>query len=158
MTISMLGLRWPQLRLLLLFIPFIALTLVLRAAIHSTSLPPEPNNQKPQFRTELVVASLKGDDTSWLHEHFPDWKANIYIVDDQKAEMTVPTNKGREAMVYLTWVQIALVQQIPNRIFTVSRYIIDHYHQFPDIMVFMHSLRYQWHNDEPLYGIPRNRL
>ena len=32
------------------------------------------------------------------------------------------------------------------------RYIIDHYDNLPDIIVFIHSLRYQWHNDDPLYG------
>jgi len=51
---------------------------------------------------ELVVASLKGDDTSWLPEYLPQWKANVYIVNDQSANLTVPKNKGREGMVYLT--------------------------------------------------------
>ncbi len=36
-----------------------------------------------------------------------------------------------------------------------QRYIIDHYHDLPDIMVFMHALRYQWHNEDPMYdGVP----
>lgn len=51
---------------------------------------------------EFVVASLKGDDTSWFKQYIPRWKANIYIVDDASAPLTVPKNKGREAMVYLT--------------------------------------------------------
>ena len=34
-----------------------------------------------------------------------------------------------------------------------DRYIIDHYNNLPDVMVFMHSERYQWHNDDPIYGI-----
>ena len=34
----------------------------------------------------------------------------------------------------------------------VNRYIIDNYDTLPDVMVFIHSLRYQWHNDDPLYG------
>lgn len=80
---------------------------------HPSSLPPQASTpqisrslQAPvsSFQKELVVASLKGDDTSWMQEHLPDWKANIYVVNDQSAKLTVPKNKGREAMVYLTWV------------------------------------------------------
>lgn len=32
------------------------------------------------------------------------------------------------------------------------RYIIDNYEAFPDLMVFIHGERYQWHNDDPTYG------
>jgi hypothetical protein len=32
------------------------------------------------------------------------------------------------------------------------RYIIDHYDKLPDLVVFMHDARYQWHNDDPIYG------
>ena len=31
-------------------------------------------------------------------------------------------------------------------------YMIDAYDNLPDVMVFMHSDRYQWHNADPLYG------
>ena len=31
-------------------------------------------------------------------------------------------------------------------------FIIDNYTDLPNATVFMHSQRYQWHNDEPLYG------
>jgi hypothetical protein len=34
----------------------------------------------------------------------------------------------------------------------LCRYIIDHYDKLPDVVVFMHSERYQWHNDDPIYG------
>lgn len=49
----------------------------------------------------VVVASQKGDDTTWL-EAFSSWSKFIYVTDDQNASLTVPANKGREAMVYLT--------------------------------------------------------
>ncbi|KIV96455.1 hypothetical protein PV10_00325 [Exophiala mesophila] len=85
---------------------------------------------------EFVVASLKGDDSSWLQEYISKWKTNLYVVNDQSAPLTVPQNKGREAMVYLT-------------------HIINNYDNLPDILIFIHSLRYQWHNDDPLYdGVP----
>lgn len=31
------------------------------------------------------------------------------------------------------------------------RYIIDNYDNLPDVMLFIHSLRFQWHNDDPYY-------
>ncbi|KAJ5831759.1 hypothetical protein N7474_000070 [Penicillium riverlandense] len=87
----------------------------------------------------LVVASMKDDDTSWLYEFFPDWTKSIYVVDDKQAPLTVAQNKGRESMVYLT-------------------YIIDHYDTLPDVMLFIHSQRFQWHNDDPYYdGVPMLR-
>ncbi|KAJ5786525.1 uncharacterized protein N7503_011737 [Penicillium pulvis] len=90
-------------------------------------------------RKDMIVASMKTDDTAWLAEYFPDWSRSIYVVDDKKAPLTVAKNKGRESMVYLT-------------------YIIDNYENLPDIMLFIHSLRYQWHNDDPYYdGVPMLR-
>lgn len=50
----------------------------------------------------MVVASMKKDDTSWLRQNFPDWSKSIYVVDDKHAPLTVPYNKGRESMVYLS--------------------------------------------------------
>ncbi|KAI9661535.1 MAG: hypothetical protein M1831_003057 [Alyxoria varia] len=87
----------------------------------------------------LVVSAMKDDDTSWLGHHLPDWDLNIYVMNDPKAKLTVAKNKGRESMAYLT-------------------YIIDNYDNLPDYMVFLHSLRYQWHNEDPMYdGVPMIR-
>lgn len=37
----------------------------------------------------------------------------------------------------------------------LTRYIIDNYNNLPESMLFIHSQRYQWHNDDPYYdGIP----
>jgi hypothetical protein len=58
----------------------------------------------PPEEKELVVASLAGDDTSWLHEFFGAWRKNIYVVNDPAAPLTVAVNKGREAMPFLTYV------------------------------------------------------
>ncbi|EGE79423.1 hypothetical protein BDDG_02362 [Blastomyces dermatitidis ATCC 18188] len=81
---------------------------------------------------EIIVAAMSEDDTSWLYEYLPDWGKKIYIVDNPNAKLTVPKNKGRESMVYLS-------------------YIIDNYDRLPKHMVFIHPQRYQWHNDDPLY-------
>lgn len=73
-----------------------------------TSILPSANDKSNSGVTtggphvEFVVASMKQDDTSWFKKYIPRWKANVYIVDDPKAALTVPQNKGREAMVYLT--------------------------------------------------------
>ncbi|KAI9368115.1 hypothetical protein BJX61DRAFT_240919 [Aspergillus egyptiacus] len=98
-----------------------------------------PVQQSAPIRKSMVVASMKEDDVSWLHQFFPDWHKNIYVVDDKKADLTVERNKGRESMVYLT-------------------YIIDNYDNLPDSILFIHSQRYQWHNDDPYYdGVPMLR-
>ncbi|KAI9767167.1 MAG: hypothetical protein M1835_007078 [Candelina submexicana] len=94
---------------------------------------PTPKLVLPRVRERaFVVASLAGDDVSWL-DVFPAWEKNVYVTNDPSARPSVPVNKGRESMVYLT-------------------FIIDNYESFPDIAVFLHSLRYQWHNDDPIYG------
>lgn len=84
------------------------------------------------IRKALVAASVKGNDVSWMHDFFPDWQPNIYVMNDPTANLTVKENKGNEAAAYLT-------------------YIIDNYDNLPDVMVFIHALRYQWHNEDPMY-------
>lgn len=58
-------------------------------------------NEIPEEK-ELVVASLAGDDVVWLDEQFAAWKKNVYVVNNASAPLTVPKNKGREAMPFLT--------------------------------------------------------
>lgn len=91
----------------LLFVLYIFATRFLRPAV---SHPPyqeiiEAATQPeivPPAEKELVVASLAGDDTAWLHEFFDSWRKNIYVVNDREAPLTVAVNKGREAMPFLT--------------------------------------------------------
>ena len=59
-------------------------------------------NSAALARPHLVVASKIDSNTSWLDQHFPDWSKSVYVADNPEAEWTVPQNKGREAMVYLT--------------------------------------------------------
>jgi len=56
------------------------------------------------YEAALVVASQTKDNTTWLRENYKNWRKEIYVVDDTTAPLTVPVNKGREAMVYLTYV------------------------------------------------------
>ncbi len=53
---------------------------------------------------EIVVATTNSENVTWLHDYLLDWPKNIYVVDDRRAALTVPKNKGREAMVILTYV------------------------------------------------------
>lgn len=95
--------------------------------------------KSPRRRTAVIVASQRTENATWLEEYFPHWERNIYRVDDTTAALTVPKNKGRESMVYLT-------------------YIIDNYETLPDNILFIHPNRYQWHNDDPDYdGLPMLR-
>lgn len=38
-------------------------------------------------------------------------------------------------------------------VFFLFRHIINHYEDLPDFTIFMHGDRYQWHNDDPIYGM-----
>jgi hypothetical protein len=58
-------------------------------------------------RTAVVVASQASENATWLNHYFPTWEMNIYHVDDPDAPLTVPKNKGRESMVYLTCVSLS---------------------------------------------------
>ena len=91
----------------------------------------------PISTISTVVASQRGDNTTWLQELLPTWQHNIYVTDNANVTLSVPRNKGRESMVYLT-------------------YIIDNYFDLPDIVIFLHAERYQWHNDDPLYDNARS--
>lgn len=56
------------------------------------------------------------------------WRNFIYTVDDPTAPAHTPKNKGREALPYL-------------------QFIIDHYHDLPTPIVFMHAHHDSWHVD-----------
>lgn len=81
---------------------------------------------------DLVVASTKKDNVTWLNDYLLDWHKSIYVVDDPSSPLTVAINKGREANVFLT-------------------YIIDNYNALPGNVIFHHAERFQWHNDNPDY-------
>lgn len=90
-------------RLFVGLLALIVITIIHRSSYHSDPsaqrlLFPDPDGYTKAF----VVASIQKDDTSWIREHLPDWAVFRYIVDNASSDLTVPKNKGREAMVYLT--------------------------------------------------------
>lgn len=104
----------------------------------ATKQPPRldyrPGVVKPHGATysrTLVITKTKKENTDWLEELPADVTPAVYVVDDATSPLHPPKNKGHEAMVYLT-------------------YIIDHYDDLPDIMMFMHAHQRAWHNEEPL--------
>lgn len=92
---------------------------------------PQPiYHDHPPITKALVVASTTGDDTSWLSQIPPslNWTLYHYRVDSPIAPdlLAVPSIKGNEAMVYLT-------------------YIIDHYDDLPHVIFFHHAHLTAWH-------------
>lgn len=96
-------------------------------------IPGTPKPPGSNYTKILVVPKTAKEDTNWIAEELPDWQTAIYQVDDPKAPLHPPKNKGHEVMVYLT-------------------YIIDFYDELPDVAVFMHSHRNAWHNDDVFDG------
>lgn len=103
------------------------------------------------LRKAIVMGALASENTSWVTSELPDWEPMIYIVNAVEAgvhaTLTTPKNKGNEAGVYL-W------------------YILENYHNLPDVMAFLHAHRdgniRAWHvdneqNSNPL-SIQRLRL
>ncbi|KAL6707675.1 hypothetical protein ACN47E_003796 [Coniothyrium glycines] len=97
----------------------------------AAAVPPVP--QPAQQQNVLVVAKTHAEDTNWIAEKLPDWPTAIYTVDNQSAPLHTKKNKGHEASVYLT-------------------YIIDHYDNLPEIVIFIHS--HQKHK----HGTKRDRV
>lgn len=107
----------------------------LEVALSDQAMPPVrflSGNPKPPgspYSRVMVLPRMKDDDIGWISELLPGMNLSAYIVDDPEAPLHPPRNKGHEVMVYLS-------------------YIIDHYHELPDIVVFMHAHRYTHHNNE----------
>lgn len=82
---------------------------------------------EPYTKT-LVMARTSSEDVAWVYNDLSGFNLSIYTVDNSSAPLTVPMNKGREAMAYLT-------------------YIIDNYHSLPDAVLFFHPHKSTWHNN-----------
>ncbi|MCJ1251355.1 hypothetical protein MMC30_008587 [Trapelia coarctata] len=79
----------------------------------------------------LVVPQTSKESTTWIDDAQLDVEVALYTVDNSSAALHPPLNKGHEVMVYLT-------------------YIIDHYHDLPEIIIFTHAHRHAWHNTDLL--------
>lgn len=96
-------------------------------------IPGIPKPPGVTYTKTLVVPQVGEEDTNWIAEQIPDWQSAVYVADNPNAPLHPPKNKGHEVMVYLS-------------------YIIDHYDKLPDIVAFMHSHQFAWHNDDLFAG------
>jgi hypothetical protein len=95
------------------------------AFVSGTTKPPGSN-----YTRTLVMPRLSDEKVDWVYEMLPaDLGKVIYVADEPNAPLHPPKNKGREVMVYLT-------------------YVIDYYDILPDVSIFMHSHRWTWHNND----------
>lgn len=94
------------------------------------------SNPHPHLTKALIIASTSASNLSWLSPELlskTHWIPQLYITDAVStgpSQLTVPVNKGNEAMVYLT-------------------YIIDNYDFLPDVMFFHHHHEQAWHQSFP---------
>lgn len=132
--------RLPR-RMVYYAVSFVLLTYIILYATSLTKFtrytPGWSNNGRDSRLSEslnisTVVASRIGDDTVWLPSFFPNWTHAVYTAENLTGPSSATRSKGNEATVYLT-------------------HLIDNYDSLPDIIIFLHANRYQWHNDDPLY-------
>lgn len=79
----------------------------------------------------LVIPCLNKMETDWAKSDLSDVELAAYVVNNTNAIWHSPRNKGHEVTVYLS-------------------YIIDHYANLPDIVIFMHAHRWAHHNEKVL--------
>lgn len=79
---------------------------------HDHDPEPEAFEEPAPERIMLVVASQTTDNTTWLDGSFPSWEKSVYLTD-APSNLSVPVNKGRESMVYLTSVGTTVISR-PN--------------------------------------------
>lgn len=94
-------------------------------------LPGIPKASGSDYSRVMVIPRTKDEDIAWIAEELPGLDLSVYVVDEPTAPQHPPKNKGHEVMVYLS-------------------YIIDHYDNLPDIVIFMHAHRWTHHNNELL--------
>ncbi|MCJ1478728.1 hypothetical protein MMC13_007412 [Lambiella insularis] len=77
----------------------------------------------------MVLAKIIKEDVDWAHKLKPNWIPYIYTTDHEPGyPLSVPSNVGREAMAYLS-------------------FIVDNYDGLPAVTAFVHAAFEQWHND-----------
>ena len=89
------------------------------------------NSFNPSGSTDsrvLVIPCLNEMETGWVKTELPDVELAAYVVNNTDATLHPPRNKGHEVIVYLS-------------------YIIDHYANLPDVVIFMHAHRWALHNN-----------
>lgn len=134
--------RHTILQLLIVFV-FVSLLLYCGIDTHPQPPPPPPPPLSSPSKALVVASSIatSRDAASWLSDVPQDWAVYHYVTDsmDGSSSLSVPADKGNEAMAYLT-------------------YIIDHYGALPDVVFFRHSHAASWHqNFDSAFEVSRLR-
>jgi Protein of unknown function (DUF3431) len=83
-------------------------------------------------KVHLVPAAITWNDLKWTERlNIPNLEVIPYIADNPRAKHHPPTNRGNEAMLYLT-------------------YLYEFYDELPDITIFTHGSDWSWHIDGAL--------
>lgn len=93
-----------------------------------------PYDQQNNISVNLVIATIAEEDISWTSRlQIPNLNIIRYVSDDQTARYHPPVAKGREALMYHT-------------------YMYDFYETLPDITIFIHADESPWHADAELWS------
>lgn len=94
----------------------------------------------------VVLAGNQSEPISWLLELQPNYTTyqyNILKLDDPGSPLRIPANKGKEAMVYLS-------------------FIVDNYDALPWSVIFLHGHLDAWHQEDTavnlIHSLNRNQL
>ncbi|KAF3024771.1 hypothetical protein E8E14_006829 [Neopestalotiopsis sp. 37M] len=110
---------------------FSCISLILYCGV-DTKPPRLPLSQPLQKALVIASSIATAQDTAWLSQIPRDWAIYHYVTDEisidgsSTSALSVPADKGNEAMAYLT-------------------YIIDHFDELPDVVFFRHSHYKSWH-------------
>lgn len=93
-----------------------------------------PYPQDSKISVNLVIATTHNDDISWTSRlRIPNLNIIRYVSDNPLAKYHPPVAKGREALMYFT-------------------YLHDFYDGLPDVSIFIHPHETAWHVDGALRG------
>jgi hypothetical protein len=93
-----------------------------------------PYNARSNLSVNLVVATVRKEDISWTSRlRIPNLNIIRYVSDDVEAPYHPPVAKGREALMYHT-------------------YLYDFYDDLPDVSIFVHAHENPWHTDPELWS------
>lgn len=98
---------------------------------HENDLPnPFLNITRDPRKDKVIVTGVThAENVDWITNELSDWDSAIYSVDDPHSPLHTLENKGNEANPYLL-------------------YILEHYDDLPEIMVFLHPHKEDfWHAD-----------
>ncbi|KAK9420278.1 hypothetical protein SUNI508_06547 [Seiridium unicorne] len=100
----------------------------------SIDLASYPYDVQSNLSVNLVIATTTSDDISWAsHLRIPNLNIIRYVSDDPTAPYHPPIAKGREALMYHT-------------------YLYDFYDSLPDISILIHAHESPWHTDPELWS------